>query len=333
MNKQYENISNNSDVVMYSTVSLMRNLSDAVFPDRMNDEQCRSVAKRVLACVKNSPLAKEYDMVNLADFSKAKAVSYAEKRLVSESFPLSGKPAYLLLSQNEDVSVMLNSEDHIRIKSFAQGQNLIGAYNKANDLDDIFIGGLKIAYSDKYGFLTASPANLGTAMRASVVLHLPALAENNLINRLSQTVSKLGLSLNALYDGGAGDIYVLTNRVTLGITEKSAIDNTNAVCEQIVNQERKARETLGESVDFQDKIYRALGVLKLARRLSTEELLSGISLVRLGTAMDYFDYSYSLLNDMIYNLFDATLVDSSKSDLSKEMCDSLRAQIVREKLG
>lgn len=333
MNKQYENISNNSDVVMYSTVSLMRNLSDAVFPDRMNDEQCRSVAKRVLACVKNSPLAKEYDMVNLADFSKAKAVSYAEKRLVSESFPLSGKPAYLLLSQNEDVSVMLNNEDHIRIKSFAHGQNLMGAYNKANDLDDIFIGGLKIAYSDKYGFLTASPANLGTAMRASVVLHLPALAENNLINRLSQTVSKLGLLLNALYDGGAGDIYVLTNRVTLGITEKSAIDNTNAVCEQIVNQERKAREALGESVDFQDKIYRALGVLKLARRLSTEELLSGISLVRLGTAMDYFDYSYSLLNDMIYNLFDATLVDSSKSDLSKEMCDSLRAQIVREKLG
>lgn len=333
MNKQYENISNNSDVVMYSTVSLMRNLSDAVFPDRMNDEQCRSVAKRVLACVKNSPLAKEYDMVNLADFSKAKAMSYAEKRLVSESFSLSGKPAYLLLSQNEDVSVMLNNEDHIRIKSFAHGQNLMGAYNKANDLDDIFIGGLKIAYSDKYGFLTASPANLGTAMRASVVLHLPALAENNLINRLSQTVSKLGLLLNALYDGGAGDIYVLTNRVTLGITEKSAIDNTNAVCEQIVNQERKAREALGESVDFQDKIYRALGVLKLARRLSTEELLSGISLVRLGTAMDYFDYSYSLLNDMIYNLFDATLVDSSKSDLSKEMCDSLRAQIVREKLG
>ncbi len=228
---------------------------------------------------------------------------------------------------------MLNSEDHIRIKSFAPGQDLMQAYNKANDLDDIFIGGLKIAFSDKYGFLTSSPADLGTAMRASVVLHLPALAENNLINKLSQTVSKLGLSLHAMYEDGAGDIYVLTNRVTLGITEKSAIYNTNAVCEQIVNQERKARETLCESVDFQDKIYRALGVLKLARRLSAKEFLSGISLVRLGVAMEYFDYSYSLLEDMIYNLFDATLVDSSKSDLSKEMCESLRAQIVREKLG
>lgn len=333
MNKWYESKSNNSDTVMYSTVCLMRNLADTVFPDRMNDEQHRSVAKRVLACVKNSPLAKEYDMLNLAEFSKAKALSYAEKRLVSENFPLSGKPAYLLLSQNEDVSVMLNSEDHIRIKSFAPGQDLMQAYNKANDLDDIFIGGLKIAFSDKYGFLTSSPADLGTAMRASVVLHLPALAENNLINKLSQTVSKLGLSLHAMYEDGAGDIYVLTNRVTLGITEKSAIYNTNAVCEQIVNQERKARETLCESVDFQDKIYRALGVLKLARRLSAKEFLSGISLVRLGVAMGYFDYSYSLLEDMIYNLFDATLVDSSKSDLSKEMCESLRAQIVREKLG
>lgn len=332
MNNKYEEKSNSSDVVMYSTIRLMRNLSDTVFCDRMNNEQCRTVAKKVLACVKNSPLAKEFDMINLSQFDRAKALSYAEKRLVSDEFLQSGKPAYLLLSQNEDVSVMLCNEDHINITAFADGCNLMQAYNKANDVDDIFIGGLKIAYSDKYGFLTASSVNLGTGMRASVVLHLPALAQSKLIDKLTAMVSKLGMSLTPMYENGVGDIYILTNRVTLGITEKASIDNADAVCEQIINQERTARDMLKENPEFEDKIYRTLGILKLARRLSTDEFLSSISLVRLGTAMGYFDYSYSLLSDMLYNLFDATLVDSSKSDLTKEMCETLRAQIVREKL-
>ena len=333
MDKWYEGKTSNSDVVMYSTVRLMRNLADTVFPSRMNDEQYRSVAKRAFACIKNSPLAKEFDMLNLNELSKAKALSYADKRLVDEDFVRSQSPSYTLLSQNEDVSVMLSNEDHIEITAYSCGDDLSQAYNKANDIDDIFISGLKIAFSEKYGFLTASPVNLGTGMRASFVLHLPALAQGKLINKLSGMVAKLGFSLRPMYDGALGDIYVLTNQVTLGITEKASLDNATAVCSQVVAQERRAREVLMQSNDFEDKIYRTLGILKLARRLNVDEFLNSISLVRLGIAMGYFDYSYSLIGEMIHNLFDATLVDSSKSDLSKEMCESLRAQIVREKLG
>lgn len=331
MKRRYESSALNSDAVMYSKATLMRDLAHVPYPIKMSDDIKRTVVKKVFACIKNSPLAQEFDLINTSDISKAKALSYSEKDLISEDF--AKQNSSFLLSKNEDIGIMINEEDHIKINSFASGQNVEEAYNKANDIDDIFINGLPIAFSDKYGFLTSSPFNIGTGLNVSVILHLPALANKGIISKLSTTVSKLGFVLKEMYDGGAGDFYILTNTVTLGITEKSAIDNLNAVCNQIVTQERNARELLKENPAVEDKIYRTLGILKLARKLSVEEFLNSISLVRLGISLGYFDYSYELVEDMIYNLFDATLVDSSKSDLTQAMCETLRAQIVREKLA
>ena len=331
MEKRYESSATNSDVIMYSKAVLMRNLAHVPYPIKMNDDTKRTVVKKVFACIKNSPLAQEFDLINTSDISKAKALSYSEIDLISDGF--AKQNSSFLLSKNEDVCISINEEDHIRINSFASGQNIEEAYNKANDIDDIFIKGLHIAFSDKYGFLTSSPFNLGTGLNVSVVLHLPALANKGIMSKLSTTVSKLGFVLKEMYEGGAGDFYILTNTVTLGITEKNAVDNLNAVCNQIVAQERSAREALKENPSVEDKIYRTLGILKLARKLSVEEFLNNISLVRLGISLGYFEYSYELIGDMIYNLFDATLVDSSKSDLTQSMCETLRAQIVREKLA
>lgn len=331
MKKRYESLATNSDIVMYSKAVLMRNLAHVPYPIKMSDDTKRTVVKKVFACIKNSPLAQEFDLINTSDISKAKALSYSEKDLISDSF--AKQNSSFLLSKNEDVCILINEEDHIKINSFASGQNIEEAYNKANDIDDIFINGLQIAFSDKYGFLTSSPFNLGTGLNVSVVFHLPALANKGIMSKLSTTVSKLGFVLKEMYDGGAGDFYILTNTVTLGITEKNAIDNLNAVCNQIVAQERMAREALKENPSVEDKIYRTLGILKLARKLSVEEFLNSISLVRLGISLGYFEYSYELIGDMLYNLFDATLVNSSKSDLTQSMCETLRAQIVREKLA
>lgn len=333
MNKWYEHTSSNSDVVLYSKVNLARNFANTVFPARMNRDQRKNTAKKIFVSIKNSPIGKEFDMINLAELPKAKSVSYIEKNLANKEFCADNMPAYFIISKDEDLSIMCNFEDHVNINAFAPGQNLMQAYNKANDVDDILINNIKIAYDDKLGFLTSSPIKLGTGLIASLILHLPALAQSNLIAKLSSMITKLGLCLTPLYDNGKGDIFILSNQVTLGITEKSAMDNVNAVCDQIISQERKARELLKENPDFVDKIYRTLGILKLARKISVDEFLDSISLIRLGISMNYFDYSYSLVGDMLYNLFDASLVDSSKSDLTKDMCDSMRAQIIREKLG
>lgn len=328
-----DNYNSNNDIVIASKITLVRNLSDTVFVRRMSDDIAKSVSKKVFACIKNSPLGKEFDLINLQDLSKAKAQSYVEKGLISDRFLSNEKANSFLISKDNDICVMINEEEHIKITAYEQGDNIIQAYNKANDVDDVFINGLKIAFSSRFGFLTSSPMYLGTGLKASLILHLPALNRNNLISRLSSMVNKLGMSLNSAFENQAGDIFVLSNLVTLGVTEKASLDNLNAVSAQIIMQERNARQQLKGNADFEDKLYRNLGILKLARKLNTEEMLGGLSLVRLACSLGYFDYSINLLNEMLANLFDATLVDSSNSDLSQTMCETLRAQIIREKLA
>lgn len=335
MSKWYLSDGKNADVVMWSKIRLARNIEDTPFPNRMSKDIRRSVAKKLYATIKSSSLANEFDLVNLTDLKLAEALSYAEKNLISREFAKNKNNDAFLISKNEDVSVMLCEEDHIRISAFESGQDLDRAYQNANRVDDVFIKSMKIAFSDKLGFLTASPVNLGTGLKASFALHLPALASKNAIYKLSSMVGKLGLSLREAYPNACGDVYILSNQVSLGISEKSAIDNVNAICDQIVKQERSARDELKENIEFEDKIYRTLGILKSARKIEAAELISDLSLVRLGISLGYFDLDYKLIGEMFYTLQDASLVASANADLDLDldMCSKLRAQILREKLN
>lgn len=328
--KWYQGNGNNSDVVMYSKVRLARNLADAPFPRKMSGDIRKSITKKLYATVKSSPLANEFDLINTENLSESELESYAEKQLISNRLS-ENKPSFML-SKNEDISIILCSEDHIRINAFAAGESLEEAYKKADELDDIFISSQKIAFSEKLGFLTASPVNLGTGLKVSFALHLPALAQTGAIYRLTAMVGKLGLSLRDMFDSGSGDMFILSNHVSLGISEKSAIDNITAICDQIVQQERKTREQLRENIDFEDKIYRTMGILKTARKLSLDEFLDSLSVVRLGASLKYLDIDYKTIGDMLYELQNASLTVSSGEELTKEMAERLRAQIVRERL-
>jgi protein arginine kinase len=332
MSKWYQGQGKNSDVVLFSQARLARNLADTPFPNRMNKEIRKSVCKKIYATIKSSDVANEFELINLSDASTAQALSYAEKGLISLQFAKSRESSAFMLSSQQDVSIMLCEDDHIKINAFEAGQDLKTAYQKANKIDDIFINGLKLAFSEKLGFLTASPINLGTGLKASFALHLPALSKNNAIYKLSSMVSKLGLSLRPLNKDGYGDIYILSNLVSLGISEASAMDNLNAICDQIVKQERQAREELKENSDFEDKAFRTLGILKMARKLDLNEFLDMLSTIRLGISLGYFDIDYKMIGDMFYTMQNATIVDSSKAELTSDMCSLLRAQLVREKL-
>ena len=330
--KWYQLDGNNSDVVLFSKIRLARNLADAPFPERMSGDLRKSVSKKLYAAIKSSALANEFDMIGLSQIKPEKAASFCERQLISKEHLKNRESASFMLSKNEDVSIMLCEEDHIRINTFEGGQNLEAAYKKADEIDDIFISSLKLAFSDKLGFLTASPINLGTGLKASFALHLPALRHNNSIYKLSSMVGKLGLSLREMYKGGAGDIYILSNQVSLGISEKSALDNVNAICDQIVKQERAAREAIKENIEFEDRIYRTLGILKTARKLDGDEFLNNLSLLRLGVSLGYFDIDYKTIGEMLFDLQNASLINSAEAELSQQMCDKLRAQIIREKL-
>lgn len=330
MSKWYQGVGNNSDVVISSKVSLFRNFSDIPFPNRMNPEHRKTVNKRAFALIKNSPYAKEFDLITLDSSDASKSLSYAEKLLISDDFANSNNS--FLLSKDESVSISLCDENHLKISSFSAGESLEQAYKVANDIDDIFIKNYQIAYNDKLGFLTSSPMNLGTGMCASFILNLQGLESKNSVKRLASLVSKLGVSLTELYTNGAGALYVLSNEITLGISEKGTIDNLNAICNQIIKQERNARENLKNDTDFEDKIFRTLGILKLARKLNKEEFLNSLSLIRLGVSLGYFEYDYKVFGELLHNCFDANLIESSKTDLTESMCDALRAELVREAL-
>lgn len=332
MSKWYQGDGKNSDVVLYSKIRLARNLADSPFPARMSDEIRKTVSKKIYATVKSSSLANEFDIISLNELSKAECASFVEKRLITKKLLNNKNRASFIISKESDISILLCEEDHIKINAFSSGQNLEAAYEKANELDDIFISSFKLAYDEKLGFLTASPMNLGTGLKASFALHLPALAEKGALYKLSAMVGKLGLSLREMYEGGAGDIYILSNQVSLGISEKSAMDNLTAICNQIVSKERSTREELKQNIDFEDKIYRTLGIMKSARKLDEKEFLNYLSLARLGVALKYLDTDYKTLGNMFYELQNASLVTLADAELNEQMCAKLRAQIVRERL-
>lgn len=331
MNKWYSGEGNNSDVVMSSRIRLARNLEDAPFPSRMNGDIRKNTVKKIFASVKNSPYAGEFDLIDLHGASQAKAYAYAEKQLISPEFAKMKEQAAFLLSKDESISMMLCEEDHIRLSVMEAGQNLEAAYARADKLDNILIDNLKIAFDEKLGFLTAVPTNLGTGMKASFDLHLPAIAEQGMINQLSVMVGKLGLSLRPLY-GANGAFYRLSNQVTLGITEQAAIDNMNAICNQIVKQERAMREVLANREDFEDKIYRAMGTLLMARKLSESEFFALISLVRLGISLGYCEKGYKDIGDLMQAVQTATITAASDADITPETAAKIRAGLVRDKL-
>lgn len=331
MSKWYSGQGSNSDVVMSSKIRLARNLQKTPFPCRMSNEVRRTVCKKIFAALQNSSFAGEFDLIELNTLSDMEKIALAEKGFISPEMARQTKYSAVLLSKDESCSIMLCEEDHIRLCVMNAGDDLKEAYKKADEIDNVLIKSMRIAFSDKLGFLTSNPMHLGTGMKASVSLHLPAIRERNMISTLSAMVGKLGFSIKPLYSGN-GAFYELSNEISLGITEENALDNLTAICDQIVAQERKFRTELMEYSDFEDKIFRAMGTLKMARKLTVSEFFELISLARLGVSMNSFDISYENIGNMIHSLGTASIISQAETEFSADDADRIRAQYVRENI-
>ena len=333
MSKWYSAQGANSDVVLSSKIRLARNLEGMPFPCRMSNDMRRSVCKKVYAAVQNSSLAGEFDLIELDKLTDIQKISLAEKGLISTQMAQQEPYSALLLSKDESIAVMLCEEDHIRLCVMGAGEDLEGVYAKANEIDDILIKSMKIAFSERYGFLTSNPMHLGTGMKASMLLHISGICEKGMLSPLRNMVSKLGFSIKPVFADGS--FYELSNEISLGITEKSAMQNLNAIAQQIIKQERACRQDLMEYDEFQDKIFRAMGTLKMARQLNTKEFYSLISLARLGIAMGVFgdnEGGYEIIGEMLHSLGTATIMSGADEGFTADEANRLRAQYVREKL-
>lgn len=331
MSKWYSGQGNNSDVVLSSKIRLARNLDKVPFPCRMSNDVRKSVCRKIFAALQNSKFAGEFDLIELNGLSDMEKIALAEKGYISPQMAKQNQYSAVLLSKDESCSIMLCEEDHIRLCVMCAGEDLKTAYEKADAIDNVFIESMRIAFSDRLGFLTSNPMHLGTGMKASLMLHLPAISERNMIDTLSAMVGKLGFSIKPMFSGN-GDFYELSNEISFGITEQNAIDNLTAICNQIITQERKFRNELMEYSDFEDKIFRAMGTLKMARKLNTKEFLDMISLARLGVSMNAFDISYEKIGDMIHSLGTASIISEAQTEFTVDDADRMRAQYVRENI-
>lgn len=333
--KWYSNSADNSDIVLSTRIRLARNLRDYPFPARLDSESRKEVNSLVKDALMNDENKDEFDYIEMSSLTASQAVSLAEKHLISPEFASNSNGRALILSKDEDVSIMLCEEDHVRIQIIYPGLSLDSAFQKAEEFDGMLEKSTAIAFDEKLGYLTQCPTNLGTGLRASVMLHLPAIAKTGAMPRLASTVAKLGLTLRGAYGEGSqpvGDIFQLSNQVTLGISEEAAIRNLNSIALQITQQEKQAREALLKDDVFIDRIWRAYGILKSAHMLSCSEFTDLVSLVRLGAAQGILDIPLETLSRLLVEMQPATINASQNRSCTSAERDVIRAKAVKEAL-
>lgn len=327
-----------NDVVISTRIRLARNLKDYPFPCKLNHQGREKVIEKVKDAVKksNSPVASDFSFIKMSELTSSQSVSLVEKRLVSPEFISDTDGRALLISKDESFSIMINEEDHIRLQVITKGLSLEQAYDTADKLDTLLDENLDFAFDEKLGYLTQCPTNLGTGMRASVMLHLPALEKSRAINRIAGNLSKLGLTIRGAHGEGTepkGALYQLSNQVTLGISEKAAIENLKNITEQLIAQENQARERLCSSIDIQDAISRSLGILRSALVISHDEALKLLSNVRLGIVSNQItDVSSETIDKLMLAVEPATLTVSLNKNLSAHDRDIERAKLIKAEL-
>ncbi|WP_332649121.1 protein arginine kinase [Lysinibacillus sp. 54212] len=329
----------NADIVMSTRIRFARNLNGILFPISFSEEDAKQVDEavmKVLLSIDNNDT--HFSYFSMKEMSALQRQVLVEKHLISPNLAKHEKTASVFLTENEAISVMVNEEDHIRIQCLSPGTRLIETYEKAKRVDRYLSKQLAYAYDEQFGYLTSCPTNVGTGLRASVMMHLPALTMSKQMNVLIQMMARLGMVVRGFYGEGSenlGNIYQISNQITLGKSEREILDELQTVVEQIIQKERKARQQLfaRAPVTLEDRLYRSLGTLLYARVLSSEEAATCLSNVRLAVDLEIIQHlSIAQLNECMLLLQPGFIQQYANTELRPEERDIFRAKLLQEKL-
>jgi protein arginine kinase len=326
---------NNSPIAVSTRIRLARNLDKTPFPNTLTDtkEVTDKIKNSILSG--NSTLSKDFEFIDLDTAAPLKKQALAEEHLISPVM-CEGKGKSVLISKDRTMSIMLMEEDHIRLQIIKDGFALEEAYSLADKVDDVIEENLTYAFDSEFGYLTACPTNTGTGLRASVMLHLPALTMTDNISKVVSSAGNLGIEVRGLYGEGTkayGSLYQISNRVTLGISEKDTLEKLKNIVEQVIEMEKKARKALYEnSADaLADKLYRSYGTLKYARSISSGEAKSLLSDVMLGQNLGIIP-SDSKITPMECMVLSEPALLCDGNELSAGERDKKRAKFIRENI-
>lgn len=335
MSEWYKALGKESDVVVSTRVRIARNLEKIPFPARLSDEQIMEVNSKIKSAINeiNDDFFGRLKVIEMNDVTEEEAFSMVERHIISPEFAVSRKNKVLAISQDEKISIMLCEEDHLRIQVIMPGLALKEAYEVADRLDTALSEKLSFAYDEHFGFLTQCPTNLGTGLRASLMLHVPIMEGNGALASISESVSKFGLTVRGLYGEGtksSASLYQLSNQITLGISEQAALSNLESIAMQIISKEREDRKLLNKLV-LEDSVMRAFGLLKYQRIISSEEFMNLISKIKLGCAMGILDIDGSLPTRLLIEC-QPYMLQRAYGIMTPDDRDICRGKIVRERL-
>jgi len=326
---------NDNDIVVSTRIRLARNVEKYPFPKSLSNEGKKEALKELENAVKNSnsTLSTDLQLFEMCNLNEKEKKQLSEKHLISPEMADKDIGA-VFISKDENLSLMLMEEDHIRIQVIMAGNEIDKAYQFANKVDDVLEENLDYAFSERFGYLTACPTNTGTGLRASIMMHLPALTLTGNINKIISSVSALGLTVRGLYGEGSkayGNLYQISNQITLGITETDIMVKLKNIVSQIEKHEKEARDMIKNNESVCDKIWRSYGVLKFARRISSQEAKALLSDVILGENLGIIDIKGKKSKFELMVEGEPALIMKEK-EMTPEERDNLRAKLIRENI-
>ena len=321
-----------SGKVVSTRVRLARNIEGYPFPSHMREEK---QAKEVIRLV-TSGLARldEFKIYYMNNITEAEALSLKENHLISPNLVNRRLPAAALINREENVSIMINEEDHLREQCIVKGFDLGLAYDTMSEIDNRLSKTMKFAYDEQFGFLTACPTNLGTGLRASVMLFLPACTINGLMPRILKSISRLGLTVRGMYGEGSraeGYMYQVSNEVTLGVTEEEILSQVEEIVKKICDIEDDQRDQLkngASALDIEDGCLRSYGILTNWAKLTTDELTRYLASIKLGACLGYIKLKddVSALDELLIKMRPSNVNAAAEKELSPVERDVYRAQ-------
>ncbi|RKQ32372.1 protein arginine kinase [Oceanobacillus halophilus] len=329
-----------SDIVLSSRIRLARNIANIPYPILAAEEKLADVQRFFQKEYANKSFDQyqAFEFIPIHDLSSIEKRVLVEKHLISPHLTKHTKESAALISENEQVSIMVNEEDHLRIQLYLPGLQLRQTLDKAFEVDDWLEEKVDYAFDEIRGYLTTCPTNVGTGMRASVMMHLPALVMTRQINRMMPAINQLGLVVRGIYGEGSealGNIFQISNQITLGKSEVDIVEDLESVVNQLIEHERNARNMIKEesSTALEDRIYRSYGVLAYSRIIESKEASNCISNVRLGIDLGIIkNTSRNILNELLVLIQPGFLQHYAKKTLTPKERDVLRASLIRERL-
>ncbi len=328
-----------SDIVVSSRIRLARNLADFPFTNRSSTHQKGEIEAMLRDRVARLNGGIQLHYIQVHSLSPLDRQFLVERQLISREHAASEGQRGVAIETRETRSIMINEEDHLRLQVLRSGFALDEAWEDIDKLDDLIEQQVNYAYSDEFGYLTACPTNVGTGMRASVMLHLPALHLTKQIEKVFRALQKINLAVRGLYGEGtraSGDFYQISNQVTLGKSEPDVLKEIREVIPQIFHYERQARQTLVKENRslLQDKVARARGTLRSATMMTSEETMDLLSSVRMGINLGLIeDLSIPTVNELFIQIQPAHLQKLQGSSLDGEERNVARASYLRQRLA